>query len=183
MVASDREAATTTDTLAKVAVLVAEGEAVVLCQPRGIGDTKWTRKDGPNYVERSHALLGRTVDAGRVWDVIAAAKYLAGSSRLSSDNSQPPVTVGGGDAAGLIAAYAAVLDEQIAGVLLVAPQRTHMDSAAPQLLNVLRVCDAPTALGLIAPRPLTLAGVKTDDFAATKAAYAAAGAVEKLTFK
>jgi hypothetical protein len=55
-----------------------------------------------------------------------------------------------------------------------------MDNAAPQLLNVLRVCDVPDSLGLITPRPLTLIGAKEDDFAATKAAYAAAGAAERL---
>jgi dienelactone hydrolase len=59
--------------------------AVVYCEPRGIGATKWTRKNPPNYVERSHALLGRTVDVGRVWDVIAATRYLPATSRLAGD--------------------------------------------------------------------------------------------------
>src|SRR5205823_3988300 len=50
--------------------------AVFLCEPRGMGETRWTRKNPPNYVERSHVLLGRTVDSGRVWDIIATARYL-----------------------------------------------------------------------------------------------------------
>jgi predicted alpha/beta hydrolase family esterase len=151
---------------------------LVFCEPRGIGETRWTRKNGPNYVERSHALLGRTVDAGRVWDVIAAAKYLA-----AVGGGQDKVVVAGKGPAGLTAAYAAALVEQIAGVTVIAPPKTHMDNAAPQLLNVLRVCDVPDALGLVAPRPLTLVGASPDDFAATKAAYAAAGAAERLTVK
>ena len=154
----------------------ASGMNIVLCEPRGIGETRWTRKNGPNYVERSHALLGRTVDAGRVWDVIAAAKYLAADGKLK-------VTVAGKGPAGLIAAYAAVLDDSIAGITIVDPPTTHVDSAAPQLLNVLRVCDVPVSLGLIAPRPLTLIGAKPDAFAPTAAAYAAAGSKDRLQIK
>ncbi len=159
---------------------------VALCEPRGIGATRWTRKNGPNYVERSHALLGRTVDAGRVWDVIGAAKYLASAdSPLSPhpEGEKPAVHVAGKGSAGLIAAYAAALDESIGGVTILAPPATHMDAAAPQLLNVLRVCDVPVSIGLIAPRPLTLIGAKAEDFAATQAAYTAAGAEEKLQIK
>ncbi|HUE71122.1 MAG TPA: prolyl oligopeptidase family serine peptidase [Pirellulaceae bacterium] len=192
---------------------------VVLCEPRGIGATKWTRKNGPNYVERSHALLGRTIDAGRVWDVIAAAKYLASPTRSVSDGRQsasggrqsasegreppdapalkqdqgadaprspvgkPQVFVAGKGPAGLIAAYAAALEDSIAGVTVIDPPASHMDAAAPQLLNVLRVCDVPDALGLIAPRPLTIVGGDAGSFSKTTAAYEAAGTKERLSFK
>ncbi|MGB2823001.1 MAG: prolyl oligopeptidase family serine peptidase, partial [Phycisphaerae bacterium] len=44
------------------------GETGYLCAPRGVGPTRWTRKNPPNYVERCHVLLGRTADTGRVWD-------------------------------------------------------------------------------------------------------------------
>jgi hypothetical protein len=91
--------------------------------------------------------------------------------------------VAGKGAAGLIAAYAAVLSPEIASVTLVSPPATHMDPAAPQFLNVLRVCDVPESLGLLAPRPLTILDSPTDKFSATKAAYKAAGAEEKLIFK
>jgi len=151
-------------------------DAAVACEPRGIGATKWTRKNGPNYVERSHALLGSTVDTGRVCDVIAAAKLRRGDSRTT-------VHVAGKGTAGLIAAYAAVLSDDIAGVTLIAPPTTHMDPAAPQFLNCLRVCDVPTALSLIAPRSLTISEVRAGDFVLTKAAYSAAGAADQLTIK
>jgi hypothetical protein len=49
-------------------------------------------------------------------------------------------------------------------------------------LNVLRVCDVPDSLGLIAPRPLTLIDADAADFKRTAAAYVAAGASEKLRF-
>jgi hypothetical protein len=58
-----------------------------------------------------------------------------------------------------------------------------MDRRAPQLLNVLRVGDIPDALGLIAPRPLTLLGAETAHFDKTTAVYTAAMAREHLSFK
>ena len=41
-----------------------------------------------------------------------------------------------------------------------------MDSNAPQLLNVLRVCDIPDVLGLIAPRQVVVLGMLPDAAAA-----------------
>jgi dienelactone hydrolase len=168
--------------------LAAADQAIVYCEPRGIGATKWTMKNPPNTVARSHALLGRTVDAGRVWDVIAAAKHLSAESRgepsASRDAAQgAAVQIAGRGASGLIAAYAAVLSPEIGAATLIAPPATHMDSAAPQFLSVLRVCDVPVSLGLLAPRPLTILDATADRFAATRSAYAAAGAEKRLTFK
>ncbi|PYI89457.1 MAG: hypothetical protein DME26_01250, partial [Verrucomicrobia bacterium] len=55
---------------------VKETDAVYVCEPRGVGGTGWTQKNPPNTVARSHYLLGRTVDSGRVWDIAATARYL-----------------------------------------------------------------------------------------------------------
>src|SRR5262245_50486586 len=52
------------------ASLFTEGTTVHVLAARGIDDP-WTKKSPPNYVERAHALLGRTVDEGRVWDIAA----------------------------------------------------------------------------------------------------------------
>jgi hypothetical protein len=76
------------------------------------------------------------------------------------------------------------LDDQIAGVTLVSPPATHnLTNAAPQLLNVLRVCDIPDALGMLAPRPLTVVNADATAFARTAAAYSAAAAQQRLSFK
>jgi hypothetical protein len=114
-----------------------------------------------------------------VWDVIAAAKYLA----ASEPGNGLKVFVAGKGPAGLIAAYAAALDNSIAGATVISPPTSHMDAGAPQFLNVLRVCDVPDALGLIAPRPLTIVGGDASGFSKTKAAYDAAEAKERLTIK
>lgn len=181
VVLNQDEAGTIPGWVAKVA---SADQAIAFCEPRGIGDTKWTRKNPPNYVERSHVLLGRTVDAGRVWDVIAAARYLPDTARFNNNRAKLPIHIAGSGAAGLIAAYAAVLDERIAGVTLISPPPTHnMNKIAPQFLNVLRVCDVPEALGLIAPRPLRIVDADATAFAKTKSAYSAAASAEQLSFK
>ena len=112
------------------------GDHVYMCTPRGINETAWTRNDPPNYVERSHVLLGRTVDTGRIWDIIAAARYLRGKY-----GGDVPVHVFGHGAAGVLAAYAGFLESDISMTVVYDLPRSHMDAGAPQLLNVLRVCD------------------------------------------
>ncbi|MCL5282945.1 MAG: prolyl oligopeptidase family serine peptidase, partial [Planctomycetes bacterium] len=87
------------------------GSQMNVCVPRGVGETRWTQKNPPNYVERSHALLGRTVDAGRVWDIIATARY------LRAKDSSIPVYVAGEGPGAVLAAYAALLEPDIAGVI------------------------------------------------------------------
>jgi len=144
---------------------------VYLCAPRVVGQTRWTRKNPPNYVERSHVLLGRTVDTGRVWDIIATARYLHGKY-----NSNIPVYVLGEGAAGVLAAYAALWEPEIAGVILNKPPLSHMDIESPQFLNVLRVCDVPDVLGMLAPRALTIYSNRSDMLEKVVKIYSAAGA-------
>ncbi len=128
---------------------VADGDAVYLCQPRGFGETKWTRKNPPNYVERCHVLLGFTVDRGRVIDCTHAAGEL-------KKKTAAPLWIAGRGAGGILAAYTALWDEAIAGTIAIDPPGSHMEQDAPQFLNVLRVCDIPEILGMLAPRPLHL---------------------------
>jgi len=151
------------------------GDCVYACAPRGVGETRWTRKNPPNYVERSHVLLGRTVDTGRVWDIIAAARYL----RERYGRSVPVHVLGEGPAA-VLAAYAALLEPEIAGVIAIDPPSSHMEAGAPQFLNVLRVCDIPDVFGMLAPRALTLYERDGDAMAKVARIYTAAGASERL---
>ncbi len=150
-------------------------DEVYQCFPRGTGDSRWTRNNPPNYVERSLALLGRTADTCRVWDVIATARYLH-----ATYDGKVPVYVGGKGAAGVLAAYAALLEPEIAGVLIRRPPLSHMQPDAPQFLNVLRVCDVPDVLGMLAPRPLAIRGVGPDSLAKTTEAYRSVGASDNL---
>ena len=161
-----------------------QGDAVYVCASRGVGPTQWTCKNPPNYVERSHVLLGRTVDTGRVWDVIAAASYLQDAADPSPKPSAlrlpPSVYVLGEGGAGVLAAYAALWEPEIAGVILNKPVLSHNNAEAPLFLNILRVCDVPDVLGMLAPRPLTIYGDAGETLEKVAAIYTAAAAPKSL---
>jgi len=151
-------------------------DRIYRCEPRGIGNTRWTVKNPPNYIQRAHLLLGRTVDTGRVHDVIAVARH------LRTRHADVPIHVVGEGAGAILAAYAALWEPEIAGVIVRQPAATHMDPAAPQFLNILRIADVPEILGLVAPRPMTI--ISDDErFEKTAAIYKVAGAGGSLTIQ
>ncbi|MCC6421552.1 MAG: acetylxylan esterase [Gemmataceae bacterium] len=138
---------------------------------------KWTRKSPPNYVERSHVLLGRTIDQQKLYHLISSIKG------IPKFNPTPEVRriVGVGQA-GIIAAYAALFEPSIKEVVLIDPPKSHRDG--PIFLNVLRVLDIPEALGLLAPNvKLTLINARDPAFDRTEQLYRLAGAADKLTRK
>lgn len=140
-------------------------------RPRGAKGA-WTRKNPPNTVERSYALLGKTVDLGRLQDTVAAMAYLRATKKSGVGR------IAGHGQAGVHAAYAALLDPSIGELIVVDPPASHRDG--PHFLGILRHLDIPEALGLLAPRKLT---IHTSDraFERTKEIYKLAGAADKLT--
>ena len=126
----------------------------------------------PNYVERSQVLVGRTVDDGRLWDTLAVVHDFPSKWRWRG--------IGRGQA-GILAAYAALFEPSISEVVVVDPPASHKDG--PYFLNVLRVLDIPEALGLLAPRKLTLVNAKDKAFDRTAEIYKRAGAADKLERK
>ncbi len=150
------------------APLIAASEPYALLAPRGVGPTAWTEEPA-NYVPRAHLCIGRTIDQGRVWDVAAVARRL---------NYDGPVKVAGRGPAGILGAYAALFEPAIGEVLVVDPPASHKDG--PFFLNVLRVLDIPDALGMLAPKTLTLVNAGGAAFDKTREIYRRAGAEEKL---
>jgi dienelactone hydrolase len=142
-------------------------DAVLLLAPRGCGPLRWEDKP-PSYIQRSLALLGETVDSGRVADVAAFAEY----THNVASNTNWKIT--GRGQSGIIAAYGAALapDHCLSEIVVVDPPTTHRDG--PILLNVLRTVDIPEALGLLAPRSLTVQTDRPAAFASTRAIYDAA---------
>ncbi|MCI0456366.1 MAG: prolyl oligopeptidase family serine peptidase [Gemmataceae bacterium] len=146
--------------------------------PRGVVNGQWTTKSPPNYVERSHALLGRTVDQQRVYDILSWLRY----HKTTPEKEPPrPVLVGRGQA-GILAAYAALFEPWVGEVVIIDPPKSHKEG--PTFLNVLRVLDIPEALGLLAPDVrLTLINARDPAFDRTEQIYKLAGAADKLTRK
>ena len=82
----------------------------------------------------------------------------------------------------MLAAYAALFERSIKPVVIIDPPVSHKEG--PYFLNVLRVCDIPEALGLLAPDvKLTLIGAKDAAFDRTAAIYKAAGTADKFVRK
>ena len=156
--------------------MIGEAPALLLC-PRGVGRLSWTKKNPPNTVERSLALLGATVDGGRIWDIMSVAKNHSDGGRKWR--------AAGSEQAGILAAYAALFEPSIEAVTAVNPPSSHIPAEGetkygPPLLNVLRVLDIPEALGCLAPKPLHLKNAPATAFDKTAAIYKAAGAADKL---
>ncbi|HEV2668602.1 MAG TPA: hypothetical protein VG324_27040, partial [Blastocatellia bacterium] len=153
------------------------GDSVLLLSARGMGPGAWTRDKFPNPIERAMALLGGTVDGGRIWDLMTVAgRHAAEGVRWRA---------AGRGRAGILAAYAALYQPTIEAVVAVAPPASHRPRATgeeygPALLNVLRVMDIPEALGCLAPRQLTLIGANDSAFDRTAAIYRLAGAADQL---
>jgi len=78
----------------------------------------------------------------------------------------------------VLAAYAALFEPSIAEVVAVEPPPTH--DYGPTFLNVLRVLDIPEALGLLAPRPLTVVNADPKGARRTAQFYDLAGARAKF---
>jgi hypothetical protein len=87
-------------------------------------------------------LLGRTADAGRVWDVIAAVAYTKQTYRV-------PVRIAASGSSAAIAAFALLLgDEDVEAELHDLPSSLE-SPGAPVFLNVLRVCDLAEVIAML----------------------------------
>lgn len=152
-----------------------ETDEVYVMDPRGVGGTSWTVRNPPNFVARSHALLGRTVDDGRVWDIAATARFL-----IENHDGNPSLHIVGEGAGAVLGAYAMLLEPEITGAIFDRPHLSHMDESSPALLNVLRVCDVPDAFGALAPRSLTISGLNRKASDKLTRIFKLAGVSDKL---
>src|SRR5262249_35978300 len=149
----------------------AEHGAVFALEPRGVGATAWSadpaRPRVHYYVQRAHVFLGQTVDEGRVRDVAATLAYLKAREKRHW-------TLAGKGPAGILAAYAALLDQAADQVVVVDPPHSHRQG--PIFLNILQVLDIPDALGLLAPKPLVLVDASDKVFDRVEQIFRVAGA-------
>jgi hypothetical protein len=161
------------------------------CFPRGTrfpeedklgSGLNWTRKSPPNYLERAQALLGRSIDEGRVRDVVATMRMWEELFEKGyPKRARTAWTFTGQGRGGILAAYAALFEPSIKEVIVINPPKSHKEG--PHFLGVLQVLDIPEALGLLAPTPLTIVGGNDPAFDCTAEIYRLAGAADKLTRK
>jgi hypothetical protein len=116
------------------------------------------------------------VDEGRVYDIAAVSRYAI--EQRETKRLWKVVWLG---QAGILAAYYALFEPSIKEVNVVDPPVSHREG--PIFLNILRLLDIPEALGLLAPRRLTLVNAKDRAFDRTAEIYRLAGAADRLQRK
>jgi hypothetical protein len=119
-------------------------------------------------------MLGQTLPERQVHDL------LAGIAAVRRSAAAGPVAVfGQGDTAPL-AIYAAILDPQIAEVILANPPESHADPKTPEFLGILRIGDLPQNLALVYPRPITFVGTVPAAYEWTRELYKKLGAGDRI---
>ena len=95
---------------------------------------------------------GQTLPERQVHDLLAALAL------LRARFPESPVAVYGKGAMAPHAIYAALLNPEIAEIILESPPETHDDPAAAEFLAILQTGDLPQNLALAFPRPITFVG-------------------------
>jgi hypothetical protein len=134
--------------------------AVLVVTPR-FTDPMLSTADYTN-IERTAAWTGRTIAALQVWDTLRAIEWAIEEQKLPATR----VVLFGRENAAIVALYAALFDERIAGVILADPPASHWQG--PALLNVLRVTDIPEVAAALAPRELMFLRAVPPGFAKTE---------------
>jgi cephalosporin-C deacetylase-like acetyl esterase len=118
--------------------------------PRGTGPNQWNPdKKKDTQIQRRFALLGKTADDGRVWDVCRAIEALQSIDELK----QAKVTLRGTGPLAGVALYAAIFSANVDETELM-PAGEHLD--VPCFLNALRIVDMPQSVAMLLPRKVTI---------------------------
>lgn len=125
-------------------------------------------------LERTAAWTGRTLAAMQVWDTLRAIAWAVEQERIPATR----MALFGRGEAGVLALYAALLDERVDSVILAEPPASHW--RGPALLNVLRVTDLPEAAAALAPRGLVFLRALPAGFAETQTLLKRAGRARSL---
>ncbi|NLN18616.1 MAG: hypothetical protein GX162_04970 [Firmicutes bacterium] len=134
--------------------------------PRGTGETGWN--SALNWhLRRAAALTGRTLASLRVLDVLQGLRALR--SQPGVDPDEVYLAARGEMAA--VALYAALLDGNVAGVILCDPPATQNapDSEVGvgplvEMLHCLRITDLPQVAGLLWPSALVFVGPRPESY-------------------
>ncbi len=130
------------------------GEKVYVLAPRGIGPTQWTQETKPEIqLRRRYLLLGQSIDAMRVWDIMQASKIITDATDIERIKVQAE-----GNLAAL-AIYAAIFEPSIGYLSVRNPPVDHREG--PYFMNVRRFMNLPEAMAMAAnsldaPRSVSL---------------------------
>ena len=156
--------------LGTIQMLVGEGNVVLAIDVRGVGETAAADNitgsyplmgiDGYHFYQ--YGMLGHTLVGRRVHDVLRAVGLLVERPEVAGQ----PLSVVGQGMGGLLALFAAALDERIATAVCcqslltyrsVATHEYHDIPPAWFVPGILPLCDLPQVAACVAPRRLVLA--------------------------
>jgi len=180
--------------------LVRRGFVVAAPELLGFGDRRFAEDaaGGPKtsscFRIAVHLMMrGRTIAGYRVFETLRAVDYLQRRSEARADR----IGIMGISGGGLVAAFAAALDERLRAAVVSGYANTFRGSILDRnhcidnyLPGLLTDFDMPDIIGLIAPRPLLIEsgdrdavfprGPAVEAYASLRDMYAAAGAEENL---
>jgi len=143
--------------------------------PRGTGTQIWNDETAVKY-RREALVLGRSLDDMRLCDILCAVEAVASDPAFKDCEE---LTLIGKGTAGVLGAYAALLDQRVTRVILHSPTTTHLDG--PHFLNILRFTDLPETLAMLAPRcELVFLTHEIERFGLTRDIYELYGAGDKF---
>ncbi len=141
--------------------------------PRGTGRESWNTVLSSRY-QRGAMVLGRSLGDMRIQDILCSIESICSHHTFDGE-----LTLTGRGDAGILAAYAALLDSRVTRLILSDPPVSHRNG--PVLLNVLRYTDIPQVLAMLAPRvELVFLGQPDGAFDYTKDIYKLVGAEKKI---
>lgn len=126
----------------------------------------------PDYarIERTAALVGRSIAAQQVWDLLRTIDWVQRDRDIATAN----ISLYGCENAGIVGLYAAAFNTQVDLVVLRNPPVSHREG--PALPMILRTTDIPEVAGLLAPRRLAHVTQRSEPWALTQSIYALVGA-------
>lgn len=117
-------------------------------------------------IERSAAVMGRTVAGIQVWDTMRVLHWAIEDRGLEPES----LHLFGRGEMGIVSLYAALLECRVDNVILSDPPPSHWQG--PALLTVLRTADIPEAAAMLCPRQLTFLRKVTEGFGFARNVYA-----------
>jgi pimeloyl-ACP methyl ester carboxylesterase len=145
-----------------IEALLAAQFAVLAIDVRGVGETA-----ASDFEATTNALMSdRPLFGQRVWDVLRAVDWLRGRTQNSIQIDKERIGCMGRGAAGLLALYAAALDERLVATVVWESPASYKSLIVERpgfppstyLFDVLNHFDLPHLMAGVAPRSLLLAG-------------------------
>jgi predicted esterase len=122
--------------------------ALLIINPRF--SEKYLSPNDYTRIERSSAILGRSIASQQIWDVLQVIKWLREQKKYNFSN----ITIFGKDRMAIVSLYVALLDETITKVIMKTPPDTHLKE--PAIPMILRYADIPEIAGLVAPLNISI---------------------------